>query len=140
MKHFKMTNFIYDFMIPGSRHFNPGISGLENFSKSRDFGIGIVSGFIPNSNVFIISRLKSQRTTFQRLLVAILVNYAVSWWSFGITLSTCSEAEVKSVNIWHAYTITKKSRGSQRHFSVQTNLENPLQSALRPNIQGIVLS
>ena len=49
MKNFKIPTFSYDFMIPGSRHFNPGISGLENLSESRDFGIGIVPGFIPRT-------------------------------------------------------------------------------------------
>ena len=53
-KIFKMSTFSYDFMIPGSRHFNPGISGLENLSKSRDFGIGIVPGFIPNQDTMRI--------------------------------------------------------------------------------------
>ena len=37
------------FKIPGSRRLNPGISGLENLSESRDFGIGIIPGFTPNT-------------------------------------------------------------------------------------------
>ena len=37
------------FIIPGSRRHNPGISGFENLAESRDFGIGIIPGFNPNS-------------------------------------------------------------------------------------------
>ena len=47
MKNLKKSAFSYDFMIPGSRYPNHGILGLEIFSKSRDFEIGIIPGFIP---------------------------------------------------------------------------------------------
>ena len=33
------------FIVPGSRSYNPGVLGLENLSKTRDFGIGIIPGF-----------------------------------------------------------------------------------------------
>ena len=38
----KKSIFSDDFIIPGSRLLNPRISGLENLSESRDFGIGII--------------------------------------------------------------------------------------------------
>ena len=56
MKNFKLSTFSYNFMILGSRHFNPGIWGLENLPESRDFGIGIVLGFIPREDAFTNSQ------------------------------------------------------------------------------------